>query len=818
MMGNKKKRKSRVSSDGKKYQPGKGKDESTSAGKEGEAANKKQSKSFPVPGLNNLGNTCFFNAVLQNLSQTHLLRQRMSQHLSVTSYSLSIPSGSDDLAPLEVTVKRNDEGAKTEDFAIDLYRFLVDMNGMSNRILNPRIIFNHVCKSAPRFNSYQQQDSHELLRYLLDALKSEEIQRRKVAILKSYGVCKKPDKVKTLTDDDKKAIKLYGMQASMMDTYLEDVFGGKLTSSITCHSCQTCTDMQEDILDLSLPIPSDKVLHRFPKSKRKPSIHSSDDDEGLSVQKGRGSRASLSKHQRKRQEKAEKKKAKGKNKQKGKYSLEEFNELKSDPPKLPKLEEETSGPGVPELVQQLNDITLEEPVNTNGDVIRTNALIDSSSAVTDAPINIPGSPAANVALQSEASGVTFNHNTSVPDSTIDKEHVQGEPPTPSVSIDVPEKEPEKIEDISNSAQTVDSSATVIDSSATVIDSSATVIDTGSIVLENEPVPLDLSIEIVPTEPSGATPVVAKQKPAPPEEDNLFSLQSCLRDFTSPEILKGTEKFCCNVCTEKARSTKSKGTAKKSKEESSPLSLAVSDQQQPEKLTEKLTVENKGTNNDEKVEFSIDSGMNSSSSSSESDRDDSRDIESTKESDDEETAISDREENESECDLVFTEATKQLLIDHPPRVLCIQLKRFTQLGRNLSSLQKNNAHIDFTFLLDIASYCTDKCTDYFDSDGRLMYSLYGVVIHGGSMRGGHYTAYVRVRSEIQLERLTVNKVTESETINSDNEHIETRSFDYTSMENSQWYYISDTQVSKASADDVSQSQAYLLFYERLPFSC
>lgn len=100
----------------------------------------------------------------------------------------------------------------------------------------------------------------------------------------------------------------------------------------------------------------------------------------------------------------------------------------------------------------------------------------------------------------------------------------------------------------------------------------------------------------------------------------------------------------------------------------------------------------------------------------------------------------------------------------------------------------------------------------------MYSLYGVVIHGGSMRGGHYTAYVRVRSEVQLERLTCNKVTESETIDSDAEHIKTRSFDYTSMENSQWYYISDTLVNKASADDVSQSQAYLLFYERLPFSC
>lgn len=294
--------------------------------------------------------------------------------------------------------------------------------------------------------------------------------------------------------------------------------------------------------------------------------------------------------------------------------------MKVDSPKqLPKLEEEASSPGLPEVVQQFNDISLEGPVNTNGDAIRTNAPIEGSSTVTDAPMNIPGSPATNIALQSEAPGVTINHNTPVPDSVIDKEHVQEEPPTPSVSIDVPEKEPEKIEDISNNPQTVDPSATVVDA--------------GSIVLENESVPLDLSIEIVSSEPTGATPTVTEQKPAPPEEDNLFSLQSCLRDFTSAEILKGTEKFCCNVCTEKARSTKSKATVKKPKEESSSVSLAVSDQQQPEKQTEELTIENKGTSN-EKVEFSNDSGMNSSSSSSdhESDRDDSRDIESTKESD------------------------------------------------------------------------------------------------------------------------------------------------------------------------------------------
>lgn len=39
----------------------------------------------------------------------------------------------------------------------------------------------------------------------------------------------------------------------------------------------------------------------------------------------------------------------------------------------------------------------------------------------------------------------------------------------------------------------------------------------------------------------------------------------------------------------------------------------------------------------------------------------------------------------------------------------------------------------------------------DSDGRLLYSLYGVVEHHGNMAGGHYVAYVRVRPSVVLER-------------------------------------------------------------------
>jgi len=46
-----------------------------------------------------------------------------------------------------------------------------------------------------------------------------------------------------------------------------------------------------------------------------------------------------------------------------------------------------------------------------------------------------------------------------------------------------------------------------------------------------------------------------------------------------------------------------------------------------------------------------------------------------------------------------------------------------------------------------------------TDGaRVLYSLYGIVEHSGSMRGGHYAAYVKVRtpSKKLLEHLSTTK--------------------------------------------------------------
>lgn len=71
-----------------------------------------------------------------------------------------------------------------------------------------------------------------------------------------------------------------------------------------------------------------------------------------------------------------------------------------------------------------------------------------------------------------------------------------------------------------------------------------------------------------------------------------------------------------------------------------------------------------------------------------------------------------------------------------------------------------------------------------------YRLIGTVEHSGTMRGGHYVAYVMGPAN-------------------DEEY----EADSSSREVSTWYYISDSQVRKTSLESVLRSEAYLLFYER-----
>ena len=54
--------------------------------------------------------------------------------------------------------------------------------------VNPKFLLSQLCRKAPRFKGYQQHDSHELLRALLDGMENEERDEAMEVLLTHFGV------------------------------------------------------------------------------------------------------------------------------------------------------------------------------------------------------------------------------------------------------------------------------------------------------------------------------------------------------------------------------------------------------------------------------------------------------------------------------------------------------------------------------------------------------------------------------------------------------------------------------------------------------
>ncbi|KAK3278306.1 ubiquitin-specific protease ubp2, variant 2 [Cymbomonas tetramitiformis] len=168
-----------------------------------------------LPGLDNLGNTCFFNSVLQNLAALDVLRKRYGS-------------------------ARSDEELDAEEGQIQtaFRSFLTEFTSCKGKSFNPKQLFSAVCKRAPRFKSMQQQDSHELLRYFLDGLQMEE-----------------NDFVKKLAEVNAASDPASGGRDPGLNT-VDNYFCGELVWSITCTVCNSVSSVTEPFMDLSLPVPA----------------------------------------------------------------------------------------------------------------------------------------------------------------------------------------------------------------------------------------------------------------------------------------------------------------------------------------------------------------------------------------------------------------------------------------------------------------------------------------------------------------------------------------------------------------------------------
>lgn len=119
----------------------------------------KKTKSLPsssgaipgIKGLQNNGNTCFFNSALQNLIHSPFL----------VHYFLSPKK-------------------ETESPLVSAFREIFQSNFSSGKsVLNPHNLFQEICKKSSQFRGGAQQDSHELLIEFLDRLDIEEKKRIK---------------------------------------------------------------------------------------------------------------------------------------------------------------------------------------------------------------------------------------------------------------------------------------------------------------------------------------------------------------------------------------------------------------------------------------------------------------------------------------------------------------------------------------------------------------------------------------------------------------------------------------------------------------
>ncbi|XP_075027068.1 ubiquitin carboxyl-terminal hydrolase 16 isoform X4 [Calonectris borealis] len=209
-----------------------------------------------VKGLSNLGNTCFFNAVMQNLSQTPVLRELLKEaKMPGTTVKIESP----ELSMEPQLIKLDQPGPLT----LAMYQFLTEMQETKKGVVTPKELFAQVCKKAIRFKGYQQQDSHELLRYLLDGMRAEEIQQISVGILKALT-----DSNKQNEEELKKKIKEYEKKKGIQ-SFVDRIFGGELTSTIMCEECRTVSLVHEYFLDLSLPVLDDQSQRRQQKLQGK---------------------------------------------------------------------------------------------------------------------------------------------------------------------------------------------------------------------------------------------------------------------------------------------------------------------------------------------------------------------------------------------------------------------------------------------------------------------------------------------------------------------------------------------------------------------
>ncbi|XP_064412342.1 ubiquitin carboxyl-terminal hydrolase 45 isoform X3 [Latimeria chalumnae] len=646
------------------------------------------STSVPVKGINNLGNTCFFNAVMQNLAQTQILNEMMHEVKEKGPKLKICPLTDANLDPLVVNLPS--PGPLTS----AMFLFLHSMKEAGKGPLSPKVLFSQLCQKAPRFKSFQQQDSQELLHYLLDAIRVEETKRIQTGILKAFN----NPTTKTADEETRRKVKAYGKEG-VKGNFIDCIFVGELTSTIMCEECEHISTVKEPFINLSLPIIEERVSKPVPsgRTSKNKGIQDAETGQHTSVtvkQERSGTSPVLLSCQSKNTRKASSTTDKN----------QQTNERRSV--RKPLGEEERNNGYVQQKKDQPQEDNCSVPHSESLSTIAHPVKVGSQSECSEKDLS--QSESSNDA-DSEASECEASSKLTVPlknnkASTLKADEFQHTADTRQ-QLHSKQKDCTFNDTLSDAISKLNLSNNISENYGPANE------DTLHLPHHNSDFAKEKSVIF--QNPQAAFQTLSHCYIPSSKE---CSIQSCLYQFTSVELLMGNNKLLCENCTERRP-----------------------------KHQKKINCSEKKTEN------------------------------------------------------MYTNTRKQFLISSVPPILTLHLKRFHQAGL---SLRKINKHVDFPVLLDLAPFCSASCKNIADGE-RVLYSLYGIVEHSGSMRGGHYTAYVKVRAH---NKKVLDHISGNRNISGLKESVGAPA--------GQWVYVSDTYIQTVPEPRVLNSQAYLLFYERL----
>ncbi|KAH8289790.1 hypothetical protein KR054_011106 [Drosophila jambulina] len=800
-----------------------------------------------VRGLTNLGNTCFFNAVMQCLAQTPFLLSDL-RDLAEPGEEFTLPGGTfnfkdkGDIELPKIEGKLSSWGPLTAALANALEELQA-----GGSVFTPSKLFDKLCIKCPQFTGGDQHDAHELLRQLLESVRNEDLKRYQRVILQNLGY--KDQDINSVSEEMRQKCKIYGNQAGDRILRPEQVFRGFLVSTLTCQDCHSVSSRHEYFLDMSLPVAVEKPQ---PPQRRKPSpelsllgssptnvaamspgqpvINTKFSDGNVNFtassssfylhgdqpeQQQLGPTKSQVKKEKERERKAKRAAKHQRLKQAQKLNLKlNVNGL-------------GSGDGGQTEQEQEQEPSKEQAENSTSS---TSTTSEHSDADVEDNLQEDTAPAAASKFFTDSNGNAQPLGEKRDDTPehMDKDSLEEDEndsgiatsPAPTASSS------------STSTNVVTSSS----SSGTIIiptgnnnsSSSASVTGTLDEAEAEAEAKLTASASLVSAGLSEKGASLIRQLSIGAEQGGLNGLAG--------EGAEAAETQPNQAPTPAQILAKAQARSKRVRTQSySDWSTTIAPRYQCE--DGECSVQS-CLNNFTAVELMT--GQNKVGCDSCTLRINGSD---------------------PKAKSVNTNATKQLLISSPPAVLILHLKRF-QLGPRCV-FRKLTRPVSYPNLLDIAAFCGSKVKNLPNIDRKqkkLLYALYGVVEHSGGMYGGHYTAYVKVRpkvtpgdkrykflplgskaeldqddeqlkklEELQAKRkardLHMQAMDDSDDFSSSNSSASDEAPQEEALPQEEeaahvqappgkWYYVSDSRVQEVSEDSALKAQAYLLFYERI----